>query len=97
MHKSALLNTQQDNTVLTRAFSGRVARGIKNQFIEAMRAHAEEILPFPVQNKLSKQLRLAAAQQNNPEFMSLWAGQSAKQCLAISAAELVKKLAREIG
>ena len=86
LYKKALLNTSHNTTTLTRAFSGRFARGIHNQFIELMRAYEKEILPFPIQNKLTKQIRLAAAEQNNPDFMSLWAGQSAHECRSMSAA-----------
>ena len=55
-----------------------------------MEAYEKDILPFPIQNKLTKQVRMQAAEQNNPEFMSLWAGQSAYHCRDVSAAELMQ-------
>ena len=57
-----------------------------------MAEYENELLPFPVQNKLTKQIRQAAALQNNPEFMSLWAGQNAKKCEKIPVAKLIEKL-----
>ncbi len=92
-HKKTLLNTHKDETILTRAFSGRYARAIRNKFTNEMTAYEGDILPFPIQNKLSKTIRQASAQQNNPEYMSLWAGQNAIACKEISATELVSLLA----
>lgn len=74
-YKDALLNQSHDSTVLTRAFSGKLARGISNTFIQRMRAHEQHILDYPIQNKLTNPLRTSAKQCNNTEFMSLWAGQ----------------------
>lgn len=91
-YKHALLNPTSENTILTRALSGRFARGIRNKLIETIEAHKDEILPFPIQNKLTGQIRAAAAEQNNPEFMSLWAGQNFALCEDISAAELMRRL-----
>jgi nitronate monooxygenase len=76
IYKQTLDQQATDHTVLTRAFSGKYARGIDNQFIKCMESQAEMILPYPVQNKISKQMRDRAKNLANPEFMSLWAGQS---------------------
>lgn len=91
-YKKALLETKKDNTVLTRAFSGRLARGIRNKFIEHMSAHEEDILPFPIQNAMTRAMRLEAAEKNNMDFMSMWAGQGAHLCRDLSAAELLREL-----
>ncbi|MFP3919265.1 nitronate monooxygenase [Lysinibacillus telephonicus] len=76
VYKEAVLNAHEDQTVLTRSFSGKWARGIKNKFISEMKKH-EEVLPdFPVQNILTQDIRKASATQNNQDYMSLWSGQS---------------------
>ena len=50
-----------DPTRLTRAFSGRYARGIENRFMREMRAVEDDVPAYPVQNRLTQPLRAAAA------------------------------------
>ncbi|NMO94914.1 NAD(P)H-dependent flavin oxidoreductase [Paenibacillus lemnae] len=92
IHKEAILNAQEDQTTLTRAFSGKWARGIKNNFISEMKDH-ERLLPdFPIQNMLTQRIRKTGSEQRNPEFMSLWSGQSP----GLAQHQTVKKLMRDI-
>src|SRR3990167_2628772 len=54
-YKEALLSATQDNTILTRVFSGKMARGLKNKFIERMQQHyQDDILDYPIQNALTR-------------------------------------------
>ncbi|MFD1888407.1 NAD(P)H-dependent flavin oxidoreductase [Paenibacillus wenxiniae] len=78
VYKQALLHSTEDSTVITRAFSGRPARGIDNEFIRHWDATAIEPLAFPTQNTLTRTVRNAAAHQNNAEYMALWAGQGTR-------------------
>jgi nitronate monooxygenase len=64
-----------DATRLTRAFTGRYARGVENRFMRRMRTVQDEVPAYPVQNRLTQPLRAAAAEADDPELMSLWAGQ----------------------
>lgn len=89
-YKEKLLKLEDDETILTRAFSGKMARGIKNQFITAMQPYDQEILDYPIQNALTSVMRKMAAQQDNIDFMSLWSGQAAYLCRAVSAADLLQ-------
>lgn len=95
-YKKILLHTNEDNTVLTRVFSGRYARGVRNRFIELMQEHQSDILDYPIQNAFTQPLRKAATKQDNADFLSLWAGQAAYLCKEMSAAELVVELDREV-
>ncbi|HYA17365.1 MAG TPA: nitronate monooxygenase [Bryobacteraceae bacterium] len=88
--KQALLSAGSDTTVITRAFSGRAARGLQNEFIKRMTGI--EPLPFPVQNTLTRTMRSAAAKLGKAGFQSLWAGQGVARCRAVPAAELVRSL-----
>jgi nitronate monooxygenase len=90
--KRAVLETAEDETAITRAFSGRAARGLKNRFLIEVGEHDGELPPFPVQNTLTKDVRAAAQKQDRPEFMSLWAGQAVRLARSTSAAELVKSV-----
>ncbi len=90
VYKKALLKTKNDNTVLTRVFSGKWARGIKNKFIEDMEFYQNKILDYPIQNQLTRQIRETAAKRNQPNYMSLWAGQSAYLCQTLKAEKLIR-------
>lgn len=92
VHKQAILSSFEDTTVITRAFSGRPARGLPNTFIRKLAGRESAVLPYPLQNALTRAMRTAAAQQANPEFLSLWAGQGVARAQAMPAAELVRHL-----
>jgi len=96
-YKQAILTAGEHQTRLTRAFSGRPARGIVNRFmVEVERADGPDaILPFPLQNALTRPLRSAAARQGRAEFLSLWAGQGLRLARRQSAGDLVARLAQE--
>ena len=96
-YKQRILDAGEHETRLTKAFSGRLARGIVNRFmIEVERQDGGvAILPFPLQNALTRPLRNAAAKEGRAEFLSLWAGQGTRLARRGSAAELIERLARE--
>jgi nitronate monooxygenase len=93
-YKQAILDAHEDETRVTRAFSGRAARGIVNRFMREIDA-AGDVLPFPLQNSLTRPLRTAAATQGRAEFLSLWAGQGVRMARRQTAADLVAALVKE--
>jgi nitronate monooxygenase len=111
VYKQAILDAHEDQTRITRAFSGRPARGIVNRFMnEVERKNANDpndpngsndpndstvILPFPLQNALTRPLRTEAAKQGRAEFLSLWAGQGVRMSRRLKAAQLVNALVAE--
>ena len=97
VYKDAILGAREDQTRVTRAFSGRPARGIVNRFMNEVEADSvvDVILPFPVQNGLTRPLRSAAGKMGRAEFLSLWAGQGVRLARRQSAGELVRRLVRE--
>lgn len=54
------------------------------------------ILPYPLQNVLTRPLRTAAGEQGRAEYMSLWAGQGVRLSRELRAADLVRQLALEL-
>lgn len=96
-YKRAILEAREDQTRVTRAFSGRPARGIVNRFMSEVEAPgaADDILPFPLQNVLTQPLRAAARKAGRAEYLSLWAGQGVRLARRLPAAELVARLAAE--
>ncbi len=95
--KQAILQSRDDSTRLTRAFSGRYARGLVNEFMEQMRAFEADVPAYPVQNALTMDIRMAAVKAGRIELMSLYAGQGAAMARAMPAAQLVETLADELG
>ncbi len=65
------------STRTTKTFTGRAARGIINEFMQRMQAHENDVPPYPIQNALTTDIRLAARNANLPDYLSLWAGQGA--------------------
>ncbi|WP_101845724.1 nitronate monooxygenase family protein [Halobacillus sp. Marseille-P3879] len=96
LHKEAILRAEESQTVLTRAFSGKPARGIQNAFIEKMKDYESNLPDYPVQNRLTKGIRKQAAKQNNPDFMSLWSGQSPRLSQRKAAGEIIKEIMEEV-
>lgn len=76
-YKEAVLSSTDTSTALTRAFSDRWARGIKNRFMERVEQSAVSIPYYTYQNSLTAAMRTHRQQQNLRDFISLWAGQSA--------------------
>lgn len=97
LHRAELFKPERaQRTALTRAFSGRLARGLLNRFVEDWRARApDDILPYPIQGWFSGSLRAAAIAQSQPELMSLWAGQAAPLLKHRKTRELFDSLVRE--
>ena len=96
VYKQAILNAHEDKTRITRAFSGRPARGIANRLMTSIESDSDgEILPFPYQNAVTRPLRTAAAKQGRAEFLSLWAGQGVRLAKRLPAAELLARIVAE--
>lgn len=95
-YKAAIRAAQAEETTPTRAFSGRPARGIVNDFMREAHAQPDAILPYPLQNALTRPLRNAAAARGDTRFLSLWAGQGAALARDLAAGELMAALLREM-
>jgi nitronate monooxygenase len=104
-YRAVLHSPAARETVLTKAFSGRLARGIPNRIIAELsetklakadvseqRVSKQRIAPFPAQNWLTGRFRPEAAAQGNTELMSLWAGQAAPLIRHDSAADVLAEL-----
>lgn len=95
LHKKALTDPLFVRTELTRAFSGRPARGLVNRFMREHGPYAPAA--YPQVHHLTAPLRKAAAAAGDPQGMALWAGQGHRLARALPAGELVEVLAAELG
>ena len=95
-YKQRLLTAGNHPTRLTRAFSGRYARGLENRFMREMAAIERQLPPYPVQNALTSPIRAEAAKRGESELMSLWCGTGVARARPMPAAKLVETLLAEI-
>ncbi|MCJ1707653.1 nitronate monooxygenase family protein [Microbacterium sp. VKM Ac-2923] len=90
-HRSAIAAAADTDTVLTRAMSGRLARGIPNRAMRELEASGV-IAPFPAQNWLTGVFRAAAAASGDADLVSLWAGQAAGLARLDDARKVLEEL-----
>jgi nitronate monooxygenase len=88
-YQAALVDPRFTATSMTRAFSGRPARGLVNQF---MLDHADAPGAYPEINNATRPLRAAAAERGDVDRMSLWAGVGFRSVIADSAAGIIDRL-----
>ena len=77
LHREALRGGNARHTALTRGFTGRLARGIHNRLMEELNQKEIEILPYPLQRALIRNLSIPAEAAGRTDLLPLWAGQSA--------------------
>jgi nitronate monooxygenase len=94
-HRKALLSGQAKQTALTRAFTGRLARGIKNRLLDELNSKNIEILPYPLQRALIRNLSIPAEKAGRPDLLPLWAGQSANLSRCTDVQVLLDTLVNE--
>ncbi len=90
VHKAALGDPRFTSTAMTRAFSGRLARGLVNRFLTDHTAHAPAA--YPDVHYMTAPLRKASAAQGDPDGINLWAGESYQSTTEAPAARLVHDL-----
>lgn len=94
VHKQAVIAATGDDTMATRAYSGRLARGIANDFSRDMAAHADWP-DFPLMNAATGPIRAASAGAGLPDAVALWSGQGAGLVRAETTAGVVTRLVAE--
>ncbi|MFC8512274.1 nitronate monooxygenase [Streptomyces sp. NPDC057257] len=94
VHKQALTNPLFTRTELTRAFSGRPARGLVNRFMREHGPYAPAA--YPEVHHLTSPLRKKAATAGDAQGMALWAGQGHRMARELPAGQLVEVLAAEL-
>ncbi|MFC5560125.1 NAD(P)H-dependent flavin oxidoreductase [Ureibacillus thermophilus] len=94
VYKQALKSGEFTETALTRTFSGRLARGLKNEFM----VKYENIAPaiYPTVNSLTQPIRAKALKDQNPQAMSLWASTRFQEIQEGTVKEVFEKLIKEL-
>jgi len=89
--RAAMKNPLFSNTIVTRAFSGRYARGLENEFTRLLDNVAP--LGYPEVNQMTSPIRAAAAALEDPNGMTLWAGTSFQKARPGPVADIIASLA----
>ncbi|WP_232533953.1 nitronate monooxygenase family protein [Plantactinospora sp. KBS50] len=92
-HKDALADPRRGGTVVTRAFTGRPARALRNAFVDRYDGGAP--LGYPALHHLTRPLRRAAAEAGDPERLHLWAGVGYRAARVAPVAEILRGLSTD--
>ena len=87
LHKEAILNSKEADTGITKAFTGKPARGLKNEFTERLKDAV--VAPYPLQHHLTIPIRQISGRTGRPEYLSLWMGQNSFLAQETSVKEIV--------
>jgi nitronate monooxygenase len=96
LYKAAVLDAADRPTVITRVYTGRHARMIRNRYVEAMVPHSDALPGYPTLGALTQPLIQAALARGRSDLVQMLAGQGVARTTAEPAAALVARLAREL-
>jgi nitronate monooxygenase len=96
IHREALTQGKAEFTGLTKAFTGRLARGIQNRLMSELNQKRAEILPYPLQRMLVRNLSIPAEAAGRADLMPLWAGQSANLSTCTEVSVFLNSLVEEV-
>lgn len=94
-HKAALATAPDARTRLSRVFTGRPARSIRNTLTEALAAHEAEAAPFPAQRTLTAPLANAGLARGSGEYHPLWSGQAGLRAREAPAADIFREVCQQ--
>ena len=96
LHRETLRRRDAKHTALTKGFTGRLARGIRNRILEDLNQAGTEILPYPLQRELVRNLTIAAEAAGRADLVPMWAGQSANLSTCTDASAFLTSLVKEV-
>jgi nitronate monooxygenase len=91
-HRAILFGDSSERTRLTRAYTGRLARGVPNRLTEEIERHLAHLPPFPARSWFVSRLKTAAATAGSTDLLPLYAGQAAPNLRHRTAADLMAAL-----
>ncbi len=95
LHRKLLFQEEARNTGLSRAYTGRMARGLYHRFAAEMKIHESQFAKYPAHSWIVAPIRAAALAQGRHDLIALWAGQAAPLCRHHQASALFASLVKE--
>ncbi|NHA05144.1 nitronate monooxygenase [Mucilaginibacter sp. HC2] len=95
VHREILFSDAAKYTTLSRAFTGRLGRGITSRVVKDLVGQEKQFLPFPLQTTFISSLRKAALEQQKWDMVLFWGGQIAPILKHTKAAVLMQSLIKE--
>lgn len=95
IHKQMLFSDAAKYTTLSRAFTGRLGRGVNSRIAQDLIHQEKGFLPFPLQTQFMSHLRKTAIEQEKWDMILFWGGQIAPALKHTKAAELMKSILEE--
>src|ERR1700745_3491772 len=96
LHRQALRGKKAGHTALTKGFTGRLARGIHNRLMQELNRQGTEILPYPLQRGLVRNLAIPAEAAGRADLVPMWAGQSASLSTCTDVLAFLTTLVEEV-
>ena len=96
LHRETLQRRNAGHTALTKRFTGRLARAIRNRLMENLNRRGTEILPYPLQRELVRNLAIAAEAAGRADLVPMWAGQSANLSKCTDVLAFLSSLVEEV-
>jgi len=96
LHRETLRGRNAGHTGLTKGFTGRLARAIRNRVMEDLNRSGTEILPYPLQRELVRNLAIAAEAAGQADLVPMWAGQSANLSTCTDVTAFLTSLVEEV-
>jgi nitronate monooxygenase len=96
LHRETLRRRNAGHTALTKGFTGRLARAIRNRVMENLSRSGTEILPYPLQRELVRNLSIAADAAGRADLVPMWAGQSANLSTYTDVSAFLTSLVEEV-
>lgn len=95
-HRSVLFSERSHSTALTRGFTGRLARGVRNRLTDELAAHHDDLPPFPITHWFASRLKLGIDSDARSDLIALWSGQIAPNLTHRNAAPLMHALIEDL-
>src|SRR5262249_21269516 len=92
LHRKAIVERRAGDTARTQAFTGRLGRGIRNRVMEDLNRAGTEVLPYPLQRALVRNVSVAAEAGHRSALLAMWAGQSAPLSTCAGLSILLRSL-----
>ena len=97
IHRKKLFSTDARYTTLTKLFTGRLSRGLRNRLTEELKDYQNSVAPYALQGKIVGKLGAYPANtESNPDFKSFWASQAAPLLKYHHVNEVIENIVNEM-